>query len=480
MDAEYSLTFRFKMTKSVILPLLFSILIFSYSPAFCSFDENSGGWKAGVARVVITPEEPMWMAGYASRNRPSEGVLHDLWAKALALEDAKGEKVVLVTTDLIGLRGNYMYDRILSRLKENYGLSNANVILSSSHTHTGPELIRAPEDYWGLNDSVGQYSPEQLMKLKKYSEKLENQLVTLVGEALGAMIPVRIYSGSGTSRFAVNRRNNKESALTPSTQLAGPVDHSVPVIKVTKASGELIAVVFGYACHTTTLSFYQFSGDYAGFAQIELEKDFPGTTAMFFAGCGADQNPLPRRTVGLASQYGKTLAAAVEAVISEPMRELSAALSTAYSKVDLKFENPPPTKDELLKILEDSSGYPGYLKDRAKVLLTQLERGMPLIASYPYPVQFWKIGEQNMVILASEVVVDYSIRLKKIFGEELFVMAYANEGLGYIPSERVLSEGGYEGSRSPVFTTPWAAGIEKVIIGEVIRLAAQTGITISH
>ena len=169
----------------------------------------------------------------------------------------------------------------------------------------------------------------------------------------------------------------------------------------------------------------------------------------------------------------------MEAVINEPMRELSAGLSTAYAKVDLKFENPPPTKDELLKIIEDTSGYPAYLRERAKVLLTQLERGMSLITSYPYPVQIWKIGEQNMVVLASEVVVDYSISLKKIFGEELFVMAYANEGLGYIPSLRVLSEGGYEGSRSPVFTTPWASGIETAIIGEVIRLAEQTGIKVN-
>ncbi len=465
------------MGKLIALSFICCLYNLTYHSAAASddFKKDSTGWKAGVSSVVITPDESMWMAGYAARNRPSEGVLHDLWAKALALEDDKGELAVLVTTDLIGFRGNYMPDRIRTRLKTKYGLSEAQVILSSSHTHTGPELMQAPEEYLGLDCSVGQHSPVQREKIRRYSMKLENQIVTLVGKALDSLEPVRIFSGNGVARFAVNRRNNTESALKPSSQLAGPVDHSVPVLKIEKRSGELLALVFGYACHTTTLSFYKFSGDYAGFAQIELENAFPGTTAMFFAGCGADQNPLPRRTVGLARQYGKTLAAAVEAIISDPMRELSPRLSTAYSKIDLEFANPPPEKDELLHILEEDSGYPEYLRDRAKVLLAQLEKGMSLMTSYPYPVQFWKIGKQNIAILASEVVVDYSIRLKQIFGEDLFVMAYANEGMGYIPSTRVLSEGGYEGSRSPVFTTPWATDIETKIIMEVIRLEKQAG-----
>jgi neutral ceramidase len=430
-------------------------------------------WKAGVARVMITPEESMWMAGYAARDRPSEGTLQDLWAKALALEDGRGHRAVLVTTDLIGFRGSDMSDRIRDRLREDRGLSEDQLVLSSSHTHTGPELLRQPEDYWGLESESGQHSPEERDKVRRYSEKLEDQIVALVQQALDGLQPVQLFSGQGVARFAVNRRNNREAQLDPHTPLVGPVDHSVPVIKVTQPSGALLAVVFGYACHTTTLSIYQFSGDYAGFAQTELEEAFPGAAAMFFAGCGGDQNPLPRRTVGYARQYGKTLAAAVEAIITEPMRELSPQLTTAYSKVELGFANPPPTKDELSRIMEPDSGYPGYLKDRAKVLLTQLERGMSLVTCYSYPVQFWRIGDQDMVILAGEVVVDYSLELKRLLGKDLFVMAYANEGMGYIPSARVLDEGGYEGSRSALFTTPWAADIEEKIVSEVVRLAEE-------
>ena len=67
---------------------------------------------------------------------------------------------------------------------------------------------------------------------------------------------------------------------------------------------------------------YKWSGDYAGFAQIELEKLYPGSVALFYQGAGADQNPLPRRTPELAIQYGKELAVAVERVISENLNYL--------------------------------------------------------------------------------------------------------------------------------------------------------------
>jgi hypothetical protein len=451
---------------------VFLILIFNNISAFASANTNSdpSGWKAGVSRVIITPDEPVWMAGYASRNRPSEGKVVDLWAKALVLQDANGNKAVLVTTDLIGFRGSYMSGRIRKRLKELHGLSDDQVILSSSHTHTGPELMVDPDDYLYDDNLTGQHSAEHREKIISYSENVEDKIVDIVGKALNSLEPAKVYSGQGVARFAVNRRlhRSKTTVNELSRELDGPVDHSVPVFKVTNSAGELLTVVFGYACHNTTLGIYKFSGDYAGFAQIELEKDYPGTTAMYFAGTGADQNPLPRGTVSYAIQYGKTLAAAVEAVISEPMKELSPVLSTTFSKVELGFANPVPTKDDLIKMINESS-IPEYLIHRAKVHLSQLEKGKSLMTSYPYPVQFWKIGEQNMVILGSEVVVDYAVRLKQIFGDDLFIMAYANEIIGYIPSTRVLSEGDYEGTRSAVFTTPWAPDIEMKIVMEVIR-----------
>lgn len=164
-----------------------SNILFILAYASLNTEAYAGGWKAGVARVNITPEVPMWMAGYAARDHESEGKLHDLWAKALALKDANGKQGVVVTSDLIGYRGSYMSGRIRKRLQAKYNLSDAEIILSSSHTHSGLKLMVDPKDYLEEDDPTGKYSSEQEEKIRRYSEKLEDQIVDLVGEALSSM-----------------------------------------------------------------------------------------------------------------------------------------------------------------------------------------------------------------------------------------------------------------------------------------------------
>ncbi len=450
-----------------ILALFLCVNFQSLEKVIWDHDEKITEWKAGVAKVNITPEESMWMAGYASRNRPSEGTLHDIWVKALAFEDANGKRAVLVTTDIIRFPKE-MSDRIRDRVEDVYGLSRAQIILNSSHTHTGPEVDASRFQF--------RLDSDQLRRIEHYAEKLESQIFTAIDEAFQALEPARIYTENGVARFAVNRRNNQEATLYRQSELAGPSDHAVPVIKVEDMSGDLIAIAFGYACHPTVLNFYKWSGDYPGFAQLELEKAYPGVTALFFQGAGGDQNPLPRRSVELAEQYGRALAVAVQRVLEEDMRPLSASLSTAYSEVNLKFAEPSPTKEDLLAILDESSGYPDWQKHSAQVLHNQLERGESLITSYPYPVQVWHLGDQPVVALGGELLVDYAVQLKQIFGDHTFVLGYSNDVMGYLPSARVIVEGGYEGSRSPVFTTPWSSDIEVKIIHEVIKLAEQAGV----
>src|SRR6185369_11375212 len=103
---------------------------------------------------------------------------------------------------------------------------------------------------------------------------------------------------------------------------------AVPVLAVSNSDGKLRALLFGYACHNTVMAFSKWSGDYAGFAQISLEKSHTNVTAMFFMGCGGDQNPLPRRQLELAERYGNMLAAAVEEVLLTPLPALSPELKT--------------------------------------------------------------------------------------------------------------------------------------------------------
>lgn len=426
-------------------------------------------WKAGVAKVNITPEESMWMAGYASRNRPSEGKRTDLWAKALVVEDANGNRAVFVSTDLVGIRKR-LSENVRGRIEKQYGLTKSQIILNSSHTHTGPETESSRQ--------VFALDAKELAKIDNYAKKLEDKLVSLVGQALKKLQPAKLFSGNGVTRFQVNRRNNKEASLIQQTALNGPNDYAVPVIRVIDNNSKIIAVLFGYACHNTVLGDYKWSGDYAGFAQIELEKQYPGSIALFFQCAGADQNPLPRRSPELAKQYGKELAAAVERVISEKMNPLESKLSVSYSEIDLPFEKAPPTREELINIINDtsSSRYPNYLKQNAKVFLNTLEKGGSLMTSYPYPVQVWKLGDQPIFALGGELTVGYSIDLKKIFGYDIFVFGYCNDVMAYIPTATILKEGGYEGTRSPIFTTPWGSGTETIIIDQMVQLAEKVGV----
>lgn len=428
---------------------------------------SAAQWKAGVAKTVITPEQPIWMSGYASRDRPAEGKLHDLWAKALALEDGAGRRAVLVTMDLCGIDRD-LSQRVCKRIGEKHGIERAAIALNVSHTHTGPVVGSNLRPMYFLDE-------RQNTLVDEYTRWLEDRIVAVAGEALGAMKPARLDWGVGSAGFAVNRRTNKEEDVTrlrAEGNLKGPVDHELPVLAVRPMEGHgYAAVVFGYACHATTLSFYQWSGDWPGFAQMELEKTFPAATALFVAGCGADQNPLPRRTVQLAQEYGRQTAAAVESTLRTGLKPVDGNLRTLYSEIELAFAS-LPTREQLET---DASSKDRYVSHRAKLLLAQLERDGGLKPTYPYPVQVWKLGgDVVLVLLGGEVVVDYSLRLKKeLPAGGTWIAGYSNDVMAYIPSRRVLSEGGYEGGGAMVYyglPSPWAPEVEERVVNEVHRL----------
>ncbi|MFG0264535.1 MAG: neutral/alkaline non-lysosomal ceramidase N-terminal domain-containing protein [Rhodopirellula sp. JB055] len=425
-------------------------------------------WRAGAAKVAITPNEPMCMAGYASRTRPADGKLTELWAKALVLEDEEGYRGVVLTLDLVGI------DRTLSQsicdaLKGRYGLQRDQIVICTSHTHSGPVvgLNLAPLHHQLLADP-------QRRAIDDWVASFQDQMIELVRNAIGNLEPSDVTWGSGTATFAVNRRENPEAAVPERRtqgQLQGPSDHDVPVLAVRDASGRLTAILFGYACHATTLSGYQWSGDYPGYAQMNLEDEHPGCVALFFAGCGADQKPLPRRTVELAEHYGRRLADAVDSVLlTTQMQAVQGPLRTSYSEIDLPFDE-LPTRDEIeLNSKSDNR----YEVARAEMLLKQIDGGDPLLPTYPYPVSAWTIGDGPLLTtLGGEVVVDYALRLKsELTGVQTWVAGYANDVMAYVPSRRVLGEGGYEGGGAMVYyglPTSWAPCIEKDIVQEVHR-----------
>ncbi|NLF73414.1 MAG: hypothetical protein GX575_30625 [Candidatus Anammoximicrobium sp.] len=429
----------------------------------------AAGWKAGVAKAVITPEKSVWLAGYGSKREP-DGKLHDLWMKALALEEAEGRRVVLITSDWEGVPRS-MSDRVFEQLEKQYKLARQDVMLTFSHNHCGPRLGDDLVDYYPVDE-------EQVRLVNEYTDLMVARTVALVGEALAHLAPAALQMGEGKTTFAVNRRDNREAEvpqlLAQGVPLKGVVDHAVPVLSVTRPDGTLAAVLFGYACHPTTLAFTTWCGDYPGFAQLEIERNHPGAAAMFVNTCGGDQNPIPRRSVELCQRYGHMLAVAVEEALRQPLKPVSPGLQTAFELIELPYLS-VVTRDELSGLLKDTNA----LRARwAARLLKELDAGKKFESAYPYPVHAWRLGDELLVLgLGAEAVVDYALRFKREFGPGTWVCGYADDQIAYIPSRRVWEEGGYEGGSSlyeygrPAFR--WSGDVEDRIVASVHKLVKQ-------
>lgn len=428
----------------------------------------AGDLQVGVGRIKITPERPIFLSGYASRKKPSEGVKLDIWAKALAIADKKGGRVVIVTTDLIGMSRS-ISERVGAEVEKKYGLRRAQLMINSSHTHSGP----AVRDNL---DSMFDLMPEQRQTIVDYGNGLVSKLVSVVGAALGDLRPAEVTVGHGTGTFAMNRRLAVDGVIKNSLNPTGPVDQDVPVFRVTAPDGKLRAVLFGYACHNTTLGgdLYLVNGDYAGYAQQDLEGRNPGVTAMFMLLCGGDANPQPRGTYALAEKHGLSLATEVSRVLGGSMKTVAGPVRSAWQTTELAFA--PHTRAQFE---EESKGTNWYKQRRAESMLKAYDKGTP-VTTIPYPVQAFRFGKGvTLVGLGGEVVVDYALRVKKEFpSEDTIVAGYTNDVMSYIVSRRVLKEGGYEPVDSQIYygnPGPYSEDIEETVMAAVKRAMEKVG-----
>ncbi|MBL8179011.1 MAG: neutral/alkaline non-lysosomal ceramidase N-terminal domain-containing protein [Bryobacterales bacterium] len=413
--------------------------------------------RVGVAKVEITPPGPIWLSGYAARTKPSEGVAHKLFAKALAIEDGGRGRLIVVTTDLIGLPRS-VTEPVSASLAKQYGLDRSRLLFNSSHTHAGPVVTPNLMTMYFLTE-------EQKRAVNVYRDQLVEHLNTVVGAALRDLAPAKLSIAHGTVGFSHNRRTK-----------GGPVDQDVPTIVAHTSDGKLKAVLFGYACHNTTLGgdYYQVSGDYAGYAQTELERLQPGVTALFLLLCGGDQNPNPRGAVAHAEEYGKALASEVNRVLPAA-KPLALDLRTAFQITELAFA--PHTREQFESESKDENKFKA---SRAREMLRAYDERRP-IRRTPYPVQAVRFAKGvALLALGGEVVVDYSLRAKKEYADtDLIVAGYSNDVMCYIPSLRVLREGGYEGETSMIYygqPGKFSEEVEETVFRSVRQVLSQVGV----
>ena len=430
--------------------------------------------KVGVAKVVITPTEPTWLSGYGGRTKPAEGKVHDLYAKALAFEGSGGTRFVFVTLDLGSVSDAEITIPVAKAVESKFKLPRKSLVLNVSHTHCAPEVAVERPVFHSLT------APEEAKLAAYIREQLNPKLIDLIGAALKDLAPATVTMSESSAGFASNRRLPKDGTFVNSQNPAGITDRSVPVLKFTDPTGKTLrAVLFGYACHNTTLSFQQYCGDYAGFAQEYVEAAHPGTVALFLMGCGGDQNPYPRhgpKGLEYCKQHGRELAEAVEKALTGTQSPVRGPLQVGYTVVTLELEPLPPTA----RLEAMAKGPAGLAQRKAKYLLDQIAKQGKVELTQTCPLHAVRFGNDLLFIgISGETVLDYQLMCKKKFaGPKVLVAGYCDDVFAYLPSLRVLKEGGYEGREGIIHQlvpTPFAPNVEDRVMAGIREAVKMSG-----
>lgn len=432
---------------------------------------HGDGLHAGFGKADITPLVPMRLSGYANRDKPCVGVETKLWARALAIRGPDGRLFVLANADAIGVPAT-LTDTVAARIEKIHAVTRDRFVFCVTHSHTAPHIIG-----YAPNIFRQQLSDEERHHHEAYATLLVDRIVAAVGQAIKGLRAARLLHGEGHAHVAANRRVLRDGKWAGfGVQKNGPTDPSLPILKVTTPDDRLLGVVFNYACHCTTLgpNFNKVCGDWAGFAQETIEQTHPGAVAICTIGCGADANPEPRGELDMAEAHGRAIAGEVERLLASQLRQLNTQPITTFGMAGLAIDRPSTVEITRRLLASDV-----HQKRHAQEMEAITKRMGRMPESYPCPVQVWRFGNQlTMVFLGGEVVVDYALRLKKeLKADSVWVTAYANDVFGYVASERMREEGGYEVDASMIYYNipgRWSAGAETALVRRVHELAGTS------
>ena len=402
---------------------------------------RSPEWSVGIATRDITPDEtvPHSLAGFAARDGPMDGVTDDIQVKAVAFEDASGRRLVALSAEILFVLPSQRA-RLAGLCGDRWDVEPEALLINPTHTHYAPAYGVEP-------DSLDDDADEAECAAASYRERLDDAFSSVIDDAINDLAPADLYYSYSKCAIAMSRRRPGEGGFDFQPHADGPVDHDVPVLAI-RSGGTLRGIIFGYACHPTSVNAYnRVFGDWPGTAMRHLEEDHPDATALFLIGCAGDQKAYPQGSVELARQHGRTMANAVEAALGTEQCRVHGPLRIAAEDATLDIEEP----------IED---------DGTRTGTDVMQR--------TYPMQAVGFGtDLTLLSLSGEVVADYACRLKTELAGPVWVSAYANS-TGYIPTRRVLSEGGYEARQSHA-KGRYAASTEDRILGCARALAERVG-----
>lgn len=403
----------------------------------------------GTATADITPGWPLPLAGFAARTDPAQGVSHPLQVKVSVLEShADSEaatRAVVVVADLLWW-GQQDVEMLRAEIAAIAGTTSGEVLLSATHTHSGPQTaVRASQE-------IGTVDP-------RFTTLLRDQVLLATRQATSRIEPVTLLRYDGTCDIGFNRRHDRNPH--------GPTDPALIVLRFERPDQSTAALWVHYTCHPVITQEPLVSSEYCGVAMTLLE-DHHGAPASFLQGCCGDINPVsPGETTSLRGtnpevvNTGQRLANTVNHLLATGTAT-SLAAGTIRSRsltIDLPFATSP--SPETLRQKVDTPGLQGEL---AQALLAHPEWNSPTI-----PLTFQRLDLADgcsLLAMNGEIVADYGLRIRTLSQGDVLPLGYANGMTGYVPTERILAEGGYEaGEAAPYFLlpAPFAPAVEPLM-----------------
>ncbi|MBI3948536.1 MAG: neutral/alkaline non-lysosomal ceramidase N-terminal domain-containing protein [Armatimonadetes bacterium] len=453
--------------------------------------------RAGVARVCITPPVGTWQAGYAARNRPSEGIYGDLFARALVLDGGEGTpRAAIVSLDVLDLP-HAVADAARREAEERTSIPAGNIALCASHTHSGPITWKSKGN-------------------EPYVAVLEKQIAGAVSVAARNLRPAEIRLGRGQTSFNINRRGpTPRGPGAPYPE--GPVDHEVLALRVDaipegddpdyiQANGSPLALLFRFTCHATSgpalpKGGYNLHGDYPGAAAGFIERAYEGeTVAMFLQGCTGDVRPnlatpdnknwrgaaYPQEVHAMGRELGAAAIAAAEASAFGKLPGSQPGEVAVAGKTILLPYTKPPSTDALRAMLQTGQWPDGRAlgdSDRswAEKVLAQMEAGT-LPEGRPAEIQVFRLGAFWLATLPGEVFVEIGWAVRDavaatagVSPASVVVAAYSNGSVGYVPTASAIELGGYEPTSHRMGGAPgcYVPEAQEILAGTAAELARE-------
>jgi len=393
--------------------------------------------KIGTAKRNVSTELPIHLSGFGNPNRKFTGKYDDIFVRATAISGDK--TVIIVSADVLAFNKDIL-EETSTLITEKTGVPKEAILYNASHTHSAPQVSPT------VNPGIGAY-------VKEYADFFYASVVDAAVEAYNDMEEGTLaYSVATVENIGVNRRLIVDGKYYFAPNFNGLINKEVTVLRA-ECGGKLKAIIMQYACHPSTIGEDLMTSDYPGYACALLEKENPGTNVQFLQGCAGN---IRVRTVnpagtgfGKASyddvkNFGTILHNAVNASAGAPQITVSDAVSYCKDEFFISYQ-PKLSKQEYLEQANNA----GSQTEKIAALKYYEE-----YETYPdgigYSVQKITLGDSLVIFaLEGEVCIEYDFNIKNLIpGKHVVVCGYSNGMPGYICTEQMYTEGGYEPVRS--------------------------------